>query len=122
MDVKETIKAYEKALSEHTWHAVKDFFHENAAVVFVEATYIGKKQVESAISKTFSMIRDENFEIGEIYWSIESELFACCTFEFEWAGTIHGKRFHNRGRGTIAWVKSGEKWVIVNQHFGPAVN
>lgn len=117
--VQETIKLYEAALAKQTWEAVEDFFHENCTVVFAEATYYGKKQVARAIAKTFSLIKDENFHLSEINWTIVRENFASCTFNFEWSGTINGKRFTNPGRGTALWVFHEDKWQIVNEHFGP---
>jgi ketosteroid isomerase-like protein len=117
--VEETIKLYEAALAKQDWQAVKDFFHDNCTVVFAEATYYGKNQVENAISKTFSLIKDENFVLFNIVWAIVREDFASCTFHFEWSGTINMKRFTKPGRGTIFWVKENGRWQVVTQHFGP---
>ncbi|MEW6711802.1 MAG: nuclear transport factor 2 family protein [Candidatus Riflebacteria bacterium] len=117
--VQETLKLYEIGLSKQSWEAVKDFFHENCTVIFAEATYFGKNQVAGAIQKTFSLIKDESFTLSEINWTIIRESFASCTFNFEWAGTINGKRFVNPGRGTAVWAHENEKWQIVNEHFGP---
>lgn len=117
--VQETIRLYEAGLAKQTWEAVADFFHENCTVVFAEATYYGKKQVSGAIKKTFSLIKDESFKLSNINWTIVRENFASCTFNFEWSGTINGKRFTNPGRGTALWVLNQDKWEIVNEHFGP---
>lgn len=117
--VQDEMKLYEAALSNQTWEAVQDFFHENCTVVFAEATYFGKKQVSGAIQKTFSLIKDESFLLTNINWTITRDDFASCTFHFEWSGTINGKRFTNPGRGTALWVKENDRWQIVNEHFGP---
>ncbi|GAB4275691.1 MAG: hypothetical protein Kow0029_17090 [Candidatus Rifleibacteriota bacterium] len=119
VSVQETIKLYEAALEKQSWDEVKDFFHENCTVVFAEATYYGKEQVSGAIKKTFSLIKDESFVLSNINWTIVRENFASCTFNFEWSGTINGKRFTNPGRGTAVWVLENGSWQIVNEHFGP---
>lgn len=120
-NVKERLKNYEAALSKHCWKAVDPFFHPDATVIFAEATYYGKHQVSTAISKTFSMIKDEHFKIYNVYWTMIHENFATCTFDHEWSGSLHGQKFANIGRGTITWVKESDTWQIINQHFGPAV-
>lgn len=117
--VQETIRLYETALGKQTWEAVEEFFHPNCTVIFAEANYYGKNQVSGAISKTFSLIKDENFSLSEINWTIVRENFASCTFNFEWSGTINGKRFTNPGRGTAVWILENGHWQIVNEHFGP---
>jgi hypothetical protein len=117
--VQDSIKLYEEALAKQNWDSVKDFFHKNCTVIFAEATYYGKQQVGKAISKTFSLIKEEHFALSNINWTIVRENFACCTFHFEWSGTINGRRFTNPGRGTALWVLENARWQIVNEHFGP---
>lgn len=120
-NVKERLKNYELALSKHSWQVVEPFFHPDVTVIFAEATYYGKHQVSVAISKTFSMIKDERFSIYNVNWTIIRENFATCTFDHEWCGALHTQKFAHAGRGTIAWVKESDTWQIINQHFGPAV-
>ena len=117
--VEETLNNYVKALATQSWESVETFFHENVTVIFAEGTYYGKDQVGGAIHKTFSLIRDEDFSISNLQWTIRHDNFATCTFVFDWSGTINGKRFTSPGRGTIAWVNLSNNWQIINEHFGP---
>jgi hypothetical protein len=117
-NVETVMAAYVQALATQSWDAAEEFFHDNATVIFAEGTYYGKEQVGAAIHKTFSLIRDENFAVSELRWTIKSERFASCTFIYEWSGTINGKRFTSPGRGTILWVHDSG-WRIINEHFGP---
>lgn len=118
-NVEEMLKKYEQALATQSWDAAEEFFHPNTTVIFAEGTYYGKEQVGSAIHKTFSLIRDENFVLSELRWTIKTSSFATCTFLYEWSGTINGKRFTNPGRGTIAWIFANDCWQIINEHLGP---
>lgn len=118
LNVEETLKAYESALATQSWDAAAGFFHENATVIFTEGTYRGKSQVGAAIRKTFSLIKDENFVITNLHWNLKSEEFSCCTFEYEWSGTINKNRFTTQGRGTLAWIYEDSRWQIINEHFG----
>lgn len=117
--VKKIFDDYIQALATQSWEAAEAFFHEEATVIFAEGTYRGKRQIAMAIGKTFSMIRDEHFEVRNLHWTIVKEAFATCTFEYEWSGTINNKRFTNPGRGTLAWVNDNSRWQIINEHFGP---
>ncbi len=120
MIVENTMNSYLEALSEQKWSAVELFFHEAATVVFAEGTYFGKSQVEQAMGKTFSLIRDENFKVSEINWNFQKESCASCTFAYQWSGTLSGQRFSNKGRGTMLWAKETDRWMIVNKHLGPS--
>jgi len=110
---------YIDALATQSWEAAAPFFHQRATVIFTEATYYGKEQVSGAIGKTFSIIRDESFNISNLKWNIITENFASGTFEYVWSGTLQGKRFTNPGRATIVWVLENGSWQIINEHFGP---
>lgn len=118
-NVETTLSDYIAALDTQSWEAADGFFHENATVIFAEGTYRGKAQIATAIRKTFSMIRDEDFVISNLNWNIRQEQFATCTFDFEWSGTLNNKRFTNPGRGTVAWLNESGRWQIINEHFGP---
>lgn len=119
VNVEETLGLYIKALATQSWDAAESFFHQNATVIFAEGTYYGKEQVGNAIHKTFSLIKDEDFSISDLKWTIRTDAFAVCTFVFDWSGTINGKRFTSPGRGTIVWVFAENEWKIINEHFGP---
>ena len=117
--VEKTLENYLLGLSKQSWSAVEEYFHDNCTIHFIEATYQGKKQIGTAIGKTFSMIKDEDFILENIKWNHKSDTFAACTFVYKWTGTIHGRRFTTPGRGTIVWVKEDDRWQIVVEHFGP---
>ncbi|PKL42735.1 MAG: hypothetical protein CVV41_11920 [Candidatus Riflebacteria bacterium HGW-Riflebacteria-1] len=115
----EVLNNYIDALASQSWDAASVFFHEKATVIFAEGTYHGKSSIGAAISKTFSMIKDEFFDIRDIRWNLQTDQFASCTFCFKWEGTLNGNRFTNPGRGTLVWVNENGQWLIINEHFGP---
>lgn len=115
----QTLNNYIDALASQSWEAASVFFHENATVVFAEGTYHGKSAIGNAMKKTFSLIKDELFDIHDVRWNLKTDAFATCNFNFKWTGTINGKRFTNPGRGTLVWIKEDGNWLIINEHFGP---
>lgn len=118
-ELENVLNGYIEALASQRWEAASIFFHENATVIFAEGTYHGKAAIGMTIRKTFSLIKDELFDMYDLRWNLQGEEFASCTFNFKWAGTINGNRFTNPGRGTLVWVKENGKWLIINEHFGP---
>lgn len=118
-EIEKTFNDYIEALATQNWQAAAPFFHEQATVIFTEATYHGKQQVSGAMCKTFSIIRDESFKVTNLKWNIVTADFASGTFEYVWSGTIQGKLFSSPGRATIAWVCENGHWQIINEHFGP---
>ena len=98
------------------------FFADDATVFFREGSYYGRFQIKMILKNTFSIIKDETFTIQNLDWNYIGESFATCTFEYEWIGTIQGKRFTTPGRGSLAWAKIDDNWQIVLEHFGPMPN
>jgi ketosteroid isomerase-like protein len=117
--VEKAFENYEIGLSRQSWDAVKDYFHEDCAVIFIEANYLGKNAIKRAIDKTFSLIRDEKFILFNKHWSIKREDFASVIFEYEWSGKINGEIFRTLGRGTAVLIKENDRWQIINEHLGP---
>jgi len=115
----QVLKDYIDALASQSWDTASVFFHEKATVIFAEGTYHGKAEIGAAISKTFSLIKDEFFDVSDVRWNLQTEQTASCTFCFRWEGTINGRRFANLGRGTLVWINEKGSWQIINEHFGP---
>ena len=121
-NIEDRFKNYLKALEKQSFEEAIDFFADNATVLFREGSYYGKFQIKMILKNTFSIIKDETFEIQNLNWNYKSETFSTCTFEFDWSGIIQGRRFSSPGRGGIAWANIDGKWQIVLEHFGPVPN
>lgn len=121
-NVKEVFNDYLNALGSQKWEDCLSYFHDDATVFFREGSYYGKFQIKVILQNTFSIIKDETFEVANQKWNYEAETFATCSFEYVWTGTIQGKTFVTPGRGTLAWVLDNGEWKIVVEHFGPMPN
>lgn len=113
----DTFNDFLKALDTQDGTVSASFYHPNCTVIFTEGTYRGRDQICGILIKTFSIIKDEKFLVNKLDWNIITDDFATCTFEYNWIGTIQGKRFSTPGRGTLAWVADDGKWFIINEHF-----
>lgn len=122
ISVEETLKKYLEALALQDYELAIDFFADEATVLFREGSYFGKFQIKMILKNTFSIIKDETFDIRNLTWNFKSKDFATCTFEFDWSGIIQGRRFASPGRGSLSWANINDKWQIVLEHFGPMPN
>jgi ketosteroid isomerase-like protein len=119
MNYKQTLKAYEKALNERKMADILNFINDDAIFVFTEGTFRGKDEIQSAISKTFDLIKNESFSLNNKTWILEDENTAVCTYEFSWAGIINGEPVSGCGRGTTVLYKPFNSWKIILEHLGP---
>ena len=121
-NLKKLFKVFFVALPSQNYESAIAFFADDATVFFREGSYYGKFQIKMILKNTFSIIKDETFEIQNLDWNHVEERFATCTFEYNWSGTIQGKRFVTPGRGSLAWANIEGSWRIVLEHFGPMPN
>lgn len=121
-NIQERFKDYLDALASQNFESAIAFFHDEATVFFREGSYYGKFQIKMILKNTFSIIKDETFDVERLTWNFTTDSFATCTFEYIWKGTIQGKRFTTLGRGSLAWVCIDGTWLIILEHFGPMPN
>lgn len=121
-NIQEIFKDYLDALASQNFESAIAFFHDDATVFFREGSYYGMFQIKMILQNTFSMIKDETFEVDKLTWNYQTDSVATCTFEYVWTGTIQGKRFTTPGRGSLTWVCTDGKWKIIIEHFGPMPN
>lgn len=112
------ISLYKAALASQSWQAVEPLIHENACVTFSDGSvHIGKRAVEVAFTKNFSLIQNESFEIGDIHWLIQEATVAVYLFSYTWTGIYDGKTIGGSGRGTSVLKKGGDRWYLLSEHL-----
>ena len=116
----EFLTAYEKALVTQEWEEVAPLIHERCTAVFSEGTYRGKGEVEEAFRRTFNLIQDESYTIGNVQWLDSSEEYAICLYDFAWSGIINGQAASGGGRGTAVLTWEDGRWQLLCEHLGPA--
>jgi len=111
---------YEAALATQDWDVVAPLIHQDACFIFSEGTYLGKPAIEQAFRRTFSLIKEETYQIAQLRWIHVASNSATCTYEFAWSGQIEGKPASGKGRGTTVVVCEAGVWRIIHEHLGPA--
>jgi ketosteroid isomerase-like protein len=111
------MRAYEDANNSHDIDRVTPMVAEHATYWFTDGSYYGLRQVTAAITRTFSAIRDETYEISEVEWVIISTEHAVCRYRFSWTGVVGGEPRSGHGRGTNVLVKQDGLWKIQHEHL-----
>ena len=118
MTPEEFLKNYENALATQNWHEISPFIHENSCVTFSDGkTYKGKSEVKKAFERNFSIIKDEDYSMSDIYWILKTNKIAVYNFTFKWKGLIDGKFAQGEGKGTSVLVVNNNKIQLLSEHL-----
>ena len=111
------MKAYEEANNSHDIDRVRPMIAADATYWFTDGSYQGAAQIADAISRTFSAIQDETYEINDLEWVVLAAGHAVCRYRFSWRGVVGGEPRSGQGRGTNAIVKRDGLWQISHEHL-----
>lgn len=108
---------YEQANNNRDIDRVMSMIAEDATYWFSDGSYRGLEEINGAIERTFLMIEDEVYEIGDLEWVVLTAEHAVCRYRFGWSGLIDGEPRSGRGRGTNVVVKRGGVWRMQHEHL-----
>ncbi len=119
MTPESVLKDYEIALSRQEWSAVEALMHNDVCVTFANGTFKGRSAVKAVFERNFSVIKNEQYSISNVFWVYKSDATAVCLYEFNWKGLIDSKPCTGGGRGTTVLVCENGVWTIITEHLGP---
>ena len=108
---------YEQANNGHDIGRVASLIARDATYWFTDGSYRGVGEITAAIERTFSVIRDEVYEIRDLEWMVVTSGYAVCRYRFSWAGVIDGRPRSGRGRGTNVIVQRDGAWQMLHEHL-----
>ena len=111
------MRAYEEANNSHDVDRVAPMIAADATYWFTDGSYHGRGQITAAITRTFTAIRDETYEISEVEWIATSTEHAVCRYRFSWTGIVGGEPRSGHGRGTNVLAKRAGQWQIQHEHL-----
>ncbi|MCW5906658.1 MAG: nuclear transport factor 2 family protein [Chitinophagales bacterium] len=115
------VKDYKAALATQQWQNVEPLIHANCCVTFSNgAVYKGIEAVKAAYERNFALIKNEDYQMSNIHWALQSETVAVYLFDFSWQGIINGEKASGGGKGTSVIVCEGGKWKLMAEHLGKA--
>ena len=117
--VQQFIKKYQQAITRQNWEELKDYFHENCAVLYSDGTYVGKPMLKQAFDKTYALMKNGEYSLTDFHFPVITDKFCSCVAKFYWSAEIYGKSINSEHRITLFIAKDDNEWKIVNQHLGP---
>ncbi len=113
------IEQYEAALGTQKWDVVSPLISAGAQVIFSDGSlHKGKDAVRAAYERNFEAIKNEDYQISNVHWLMESEDSAAYIFEFSWSGIIQGREASGSGRGTAVLILENGQWKLLAEHLG----
>ena len=117
MSIEEFLKGYETANNSHNIEQVRPYIAENASYFFTDGTYIGLENILKAIQSTFNKIKNEKYQIFDIFWVLKTDQIAVCRYKFKWSGVVGGKSESGSGRGTNVIQRVDGAWKMTHEHL-----
>jgi ketosteroid isomerase-like protein len=93
--------------------------HESAFFRFNDGDFIGKSAIRAAFEKTWrgsTNVKKERFHLTDIV-VLSVGTNASATYTYNWEGTMDGKAFQIRGRGTRVLVFEQGRPQIIHEHL-----
>jgi ketosteroid isomerase-like protein len=123
MTPEDFIQAYEQALGTQDWSRVEPLIHNDACVTFSDGSvHKGSHEVKKAFERNFSLIKEEEYSITNVYWVHKDDNTSVYLFDFHWSGVIDGKQAGGSGRGTSVLIMENTQWKLLVEHLGPKSN
>jgi len=111
------LKRYATQINEHKFSAVEGLISDGAIFWFSSGTFRGKKQIQAAFEKTWSIIQNEVYWLTDIEWIASDETSAVCVYTFHWKGIVGSQEKEGLGRGTSIIRREDGNWRIVHEHL-----
>ena len=110
---------FEELAQHENFALLEDMVHENAFFRFNDGDFIGKAAVRAAFEKTWrgsANVKKERFYLTDIV-VLSVGTSASATYTYNWEGTMDGKAFQIRGRGTRVLVHEQGRPQIIHEHL-----
>lgn len=122
MSAADFINAYKAALATQRWANVEPLIHPDAVVTFSSgAVHKGIAEIKPAYERNFALIKNEDYQMKNLHWILQTDMHAAYVFEFSWRGTINGEPASGAGKGTAVIVLEDGQWKLMAEHLSRAV-
>jgi ketosteroid isomerase-like protein len=108
---------YARRTNTHRFDQVAPLLADDAVYWFSDGSYCGLGPIRQAFERTWALIQDEHYAIGDVEWLTVDSRSATCIYSFHWRGRIDGTLHEGRGRGTSVFRKFGEQWLVAHEHL-----
>jgi hypothetical protein len=116
-EVEVFLRNYEKATNTHDFSNVKPLLAKDLTYWFSDGNYNTVEELEKKFTKTWDIIKNEEYSISDVKWISLDVNSAVCIYTFKWKGLISGKVQSGEGRGTNVMVKRDSNWFMIHEHL-----
>lgn len=118
--VVEFLTRFEQLAEQENFDLIADMVHDKAVFRFNDGDFVGKPAVRAAFEKTWkgsAGVKKERFYLTDIQVLSVDNASASATYTYNWEGSMDGKSFQIRGRGTRVLVREQGRLQIVHEHL-----
>ncbi|MGE7918896.1 YybH family protein [Viridibacillus sp. NPDC093762] len=113
------LDSYIKATNTHDFMQVKKLLHPKAIYFFSDQTCTCHEEIQKYFEKTWSIVKNENYEAHDVEWLDQKESSATCIYTYFYEGYINDEYICGKGRATNIFVKESDKWLLIHEHLSP---
>lgn len=114
------LNRFEDITAKENFDLIQDMVHEDAFFRFNDGDFVGRQAVRGAFEKTWNgsaNVKKERFFLTDIRVLSLDATSASATYTYNWEGSMDGKSFRIRGRGTRVLVVRDGRIQIIHEHL-----
>lgn len=114
------LNRFEEIAEKENFDLIQDMVHDSAFFRFNDGDFVGKQAVRGAFEKTWkgsANVKKERFYLTDIQVLTVDGASATATYTYNWEGSMEGKSFSIRGRGTRVLVVQNGRLQIIHEHL-----
>lgn len=114
------LNRFEEIAEKENFDLIQDMIHDDAFFRFNDGDFVGKRAVRGAFEKTWkgsADVRKERFYLTDVQVLTVDKSSATATYTYNWEGSMDGKSFSIRGRGTRVLVVEHGRLQIIHEHL-----
>jgi ketosteroid isomerase-like protein len=116
------LNRFEEIAEKENFDLIQDMVHDNAFFRFNDGDFVGKQAVRGAFEKTWqgsANVKKERFYLTEVQVLTIDATSATATYSYNWEGSMDGKSFAIRGRGTRVLIVENGRLQVIHEHLSP---
>jgi ketosteroid isomerase-like protein len=116
------LNRFEEIAEKENFDLIQDMVHDNAFFRFNDGDFVGKQAVRGAFEKTWqgsANVKKERFYLTEVQVLTIDATSATATYTYNWEGSMDGKSFAIRGRGTRVLIVENGRLQVIHEHLSP---
>lgn len=111
---------FEELAAQENFDLIQHLIHDDAVFRFNDGDFVGKAAIRAVFEKTWkgsAGVKKDRFYLTDVVILSVDQRSASATYTYHWEGSMDGKPFRIRGRGTRVLVQHDGQVQIVHEHL-----